>query len=63
MRLPLIPTTVIGSLPKPGWLAADWYSVSGSWKLAGAALAEAQDDATLVARFCCSRVGDTLTSL
>ena len=49
MRLPLIPTTVIGSLPKPGWLAADWYSVSGSWKLAGAALAEAQDDATLVA--------------
>ncbi len=47
--LPLIPTTVVGSMPKPSWLAANWYSVVGSWKLQGEALAEAQDDATLVA--------------
>lgn len=49
MSLPLIPTTVIGSMPKPSWLAASWYSVLGDWKLEGETLAEAQDDATLVA--------------
>jgi 5-methyltetrahydropteroyltriglutamate--homocysteine methyltransferase len=47
--VPVLPTTIIGSLPKPGWLAADWYSISGSWRLSGAALNEAQEDATRVA--------------
>ena len=49
MTLPLIPTTIIGSLPKPGWLAADWYSIAGNWRLSGEALREAQDDATRLA--------------
>ena len=44
-----IPTTIIGSMPKPKWLAADWYSIMGDWLLSGAALAEAQDDATRLA--------------
>ena len=33
MPLPLIPTTIIGSLPKPGWLSSEWYSVVERWKL------------------------------
>ena len=49
MTLPLIPTTIIGSLPKPAWLAADWYSIAGNWRLSGEALREAQDDATRLA--------------
>jgi 5-methyltetrahydropteroyltriglutamate--homocysteine methyltransferase len=49
MRLPLIPTTIIGSLPKPGWLSSEWYSVSECWNLAGSMLSEAQDDATRLA--------------
>jgi 5-methyltetrahydropteroyltriglutamate--homocysteine methyltransferase len=49
MTLPLIPTTIVGSMPKPSWLAPDWYSVAGSWRLAGDALREAQDDATRLA--------------
>ena len=49
MSLPLIPTTIIGSLPKPSWLAADWYSIAGNWRLSGEALREAQDDATRLA--------------
>ena len=49
MARPLIPTTIVGSLPKPSWLTSEWYSVAESWKLEGAALVEAQDDATLVA--------------
>jgi 5-methyltetrahydropteroyltriglutamate--homocysteine methyltransferase len=49
MRVPLIPTTVIGSLPKPGWLTGEWYSVTEKWRLEGAALAEALDDATRLA--------------
>ena len=47
--LPLIPTTIIGSMPKPGWLASEWYSISGKWRLSGAGLSEAQDDATRLA--------------
>ena len=42
-------TTIIGSMPKPGWLAAEWYSITGNWRLAGAALDEAFDDATRLA--------------
>jgi len=45
----VLPTTIIGSMPKPGWLAGDWYSITGSWRLAGAALSEAHDDATRLA--------------
>src|SRR5262245_17668158 len=44
-----IPTTIVGSMPKPGWLASEWYSISGNWRLSGAALAAAQDDATRLA--------------
>src|SRR5262245_50741806 len=36
-------------MPKPRWLAADWYSVAGSWRLDGTELREAQDDATRLA--------------
>lgn len=36
-------------MPKPGWLATDWYSLSGSWRLSGPALDEALDDATRLA--------------
>lgn len=49
VSLPVIPTTIIGSLPKPAWLAADWYSIAGNWRLSGDALREAQDDATRLA--------------
>jgi 5-methyltetrahydropteroyltriglutamate--homocysteine methyltransferase len=44
-----IPTTIIGSMPKPKWLASDWYSIKGDWLLSGPALEEAQDDATRLA--------------
>ena len=49
MNLPLLPTTIIGSLPKPGWLTSEWYSLTGKWRLQGAELQEAQDDATRLA--------------
>ena len=49
MELPPIPTMSVGSMPKPGWLTDKWYSVSDSWLLQGATLAEALDDATRVA--------------
>ena len=49
MDLIPISTTVVGSMPKPGWLAAEWYSLKESWRLSGAALAEAFDDATRLA--------------
>ena len=44
-----IPTTIIGSMPKPGWLASEWYSIAESWRLSGPALSEALDDATRLA--------------
>jgi 5-methyltetrahydropteroyltriglutamate--homocysteine methyltransferase len=49
MANPILPTTTVGSMPKPGWLAADWFSVAGSWRLTGETLREAQDDATRLA--------------
>src|SRR5712691_6097851 len=49
MPLPPIPTTIIGSLPKPAWLTSEWYSVEERWSLTGAALIEAFDDATRLA--------------
>src|SRR5258706_8033202 len=46
MPLPLIPTTIIGSLPKPAWLTSEWYSVNEHWNFEGAAVAKALEDAT-----------------
>jgi 5-methyltetrahydropteroyltriglutamate--homocysteine methyltransferase len=34
---------------KPGWLASEWYSITGNWRLSGAALDEAFDDAARLA--------------
>ena len=45
---PLFPTTIAGSLPKPGWLAAP-NRLWAPWRLQGDELAAAKDDATLVA--------------
>jgi 5-methyltetrahydropteroyltriglutamate--homocysteine methyltransferase len=41
----LFPTTIAGSLPKPGWLA-ETHKLWPRWKLEGDALAEAKLDAT-----------------
>jgi len=49
MKTPLLPTTIIGSLPKPRWLTTEWYTVTEKWRLAGTELAEALDDATRLA--------------
>ena len=46
--LPLFPTTVAGSLPKPAWLAEP-NKLWAPWRLQGEALAQAKDDATLLA--------------
>ncbi len=43
----MLETTIAGSLPKPAWLA-ETEKLWPAWKLAGAALAEAQRDAVLV---------------
>jgi 5-methyltetrahydropteroyltriglutamate--homocysteine methyltransferase len=45
---PLFPTTIAGSLPKPAWLAAP-NKLWAPWRLQGDELAEAKDDATLLA--------------
>ena len=45
----LIPTTIIGSMPKPGWLTSQWYSIAENWRLSGPALDDAFDDATRLA--------------
>jgi 5-methyltetrahydropteroyltriglutamate--homocysteine methyltransferase len=44
----LFPTTIAGSLPKPGWLAEP-NRLWPAWQLCGPALAEAKRDATLLA--------------
>ena len=44
----LFPTTIAGSLPKPAWLAAP-NKLWAPWRLEGDELAEAKDDATLLA--------------
>jgi 5-methyltetrahydropteroyltriglutamate--homocysteine methyltransferase len=49
LRLPLIPTATIGSLPKPPWLTGEWYSVKERWLQQGAALDQAFEDATRLA--------------
>jgi 5-methyltetrahydropteroyltriglutamate--homocysteine methyltransferase len=45
---PLFPTTIAGSLPKPAWLAAP-NQLWAPWRLEGDELAQAKDDATLLA--------------
>lgn len=49
MTLPLLPTTIIGSMPKPGWLTSEWFSITEKWRLSGRELEEAFDDATRLA--------------
>lgn len=47
MTAPLFPTTIAGSLPKPGWLA-ETEKLWPKWKLEGADLDAAKQDAALV---------------
>ena len=47
MALPRFPTTIAGSLPKPGWLAEP-EKLWGAWRYEGEALRRAQEDAALV---------------
>ncbi len=44
----IFPTTIAGSLPKPAWLAAP-NRLWAPWRLEGSELADAKDDATLLA--------------
>jgi 5-methyltetrahydropteroyltriglutamate--homocysteine methyltransferase len=46
--MPLFPTTIAGSLPKPAWLAEP-NRLWAPWRLAGAELDDAKADATLLA--------------
>jgi 5-methyltetrahydropteroyltriglutamate--homocysteine methyltransferase len=46
--IPVFPTTIAGSLPKPPWLAEP-SRLWAPWQLQGAALEAAKDDATLLA--------------
>src|ERR1700752_3600465 len=46
--MPLFPTTIAGSLPKPAWLAQP-ETLWPQWRLTGEALAEGMRDATLLA--------------
>jgi 5-methyltetrahydropteroyltriglutamate--homocysteine methyltransferase len=47
MKLPLFPTTVAGSLPKPAWLA-ETEKLWPQWRAEGAELAVAKQDAALL---------------
>jgi 5-methyltetrahydropteroyltriglutamate--homocysteine methyltransferase len=47
MSLPLLPTTIAGSLPKPSWLAEP-EKLWPAWKLSGPELEAAKQDACLV---------------
>jgi 5-methyltetrahydropteroyltriglutamate--homocysteine methyltransferase len=61
MQLPPIATTTIGSFPRPGWLATTERS-RVIFRLEGAALTEAQDDATSLNMWTQERLGlDLLT--
>src|SRR5688572_30659124 len=44
----LLPTTLVGSLPRPAWLATP-ENVRPDWRLEGDLLREGQDDAVLLA--------------
>ena len=61
MELPVIATTTIGSFPRPTWLAVTEQS-RVNFRLEGATLAEAQDDATTLAIRAQEQIGlDILT--
>jgi 5-methyltetrahydropteroyltriglutamate--homocysteine methyltransferase len=47
MARTLFPTTIAGSLPKPGWLAEP-EKLWGAWRYEGEALRRAQEDAALI---------------
>ena len=47
MELPPVATTTVGSFPRPSWMA-DVSRGAASFRLEGASLREAQDDATLI---------------
>ncbi len=57
----LFPTTIAGSLPKPGWLAEP-ERLWPEWRLAGDELREAQRDATRIALFEQDRAGIDLVT-
>ena len=61
MQLPPIVATTIGSFPRPGWLAQNDRS-RAIFRLEGAALKEAQDDATALNIFTQERIGLDLLS-
>ncbi len=56
LALPLLPTTIAGSLPKPSWLAEP-NKLWAPWKLDGAALQEGQRDAVRLALRAQERAG------
>ncbi len=61
MNLPPIAATTIGSFPRPSWLAQNERS-RAVFRLAGAALKEAQDDATALSIHTQERIGLDLLS-
>lgn len=61
MRLPAIATTTVGSFPRPAWLAVS-ERTQVSFRLKGAVLKEAQDDATTLSMRNQERIGLDLLS-
>jgi 5-methyltetrahydropteroyltriglutamate--homocysteine methyltransferase len=61
MKLPPIATTTVGSFPRPTWLATTERS-RVNFRLEGAALKEAQDDATALSMITQERIGLDLLS-
>ena len=61
MQLPPITATTIGSFPRPNWLAQNERS-RAVFRLEGAALKEAQDDATALSIHTQERIGLDLLS-
>jgi len=61
MQLPSIAATTIGSFPRPSWLAQNERS-RAVFRLEGAALKEAQDDATALSIHTQERIGLDLLS-
>src|SRR4026209_572200 len=61
MQLPPIAATTIGSFPRPNWLAQNERS-RAVFRLAGAPLREAQDDATALSIHTQERLGLDLLS-
>jgi 5-methyltetrahydropteroyltriglutamate--homocysteine methyltransferase len=59
--LPLLPTTIAGSLPKPPWLAEP-EKLWAPWKLEGAALAEGKRDAVRLVLSMQERAGIDIVS-